>query len=83
MKAAPSPPSGQTKSDPLWQSSDAVSLYGIDAWGASYLGVSEQGHMLVHPSKESSVKIDLFELVEGLRERQIEPPVLLRFADLL
>jgi arginine decarboxylase len=66
-----------------WQASDALSLYGIDAWGQGYFGVSDQGHVVVYPAKNPEQSIDIYEVIEGLRDRQIEPPVLLRFAGIL
>ena len=62
---------------------DAAELYGIESWGKGYLRISADGHLLVRPDREQDRTIDLLEVVEGLRERSLTSPVLLRFRDVL
>ena len=71
------------KRAPQWTISDAVDLYGIDRWGKGYFGVNEQGHVVVHPTGEPDVAVDLKQLVDELQERGLQPPLLLRFTDIL
>lgn len=67
-----------------WTPDDSARLYGIPDWGQGFFGVNALGHVTVTPSKDQGAKqIDLFELVEGLRERGLGAPVLLRFTDIL
>lgn len=66
-----------------WTTEEAARLYGITDWGKGYVGVNEAGHVTVHPTKDGASRIDLHEVVGGLRERGIHTPVLLRFNDLL
>ncbi len=66
-----------------WTAADAAQLYGIPDWGKGYVGVNASGHVTVMPSKEASKQIDLFEVVQGLHERGIHTPVLVRFNDIL
>lgn len=68
--------------DGAWSVEHAASLYGLDTWGHGYFGVTKSGHLAVRPTAEASQEIDLHELVEGLRRRGINPPVLLRFSDM-
>jgi arginine decarboxylase len=62
---------------------DASSAYGVDSWGHGYFSVSPVGTIRVTPQPGAEHNIDLHELVQGLRERGIHTPVLLRFSDLL
>ncbi len=66
-----------------WTTDESARLYGISDWGKGYVGVNEQGHLTVLPTKEAASQIDLFEVVAGLKERGIHTPVLLRFNDIL
>lgn len=66
-----------------WTSADSASLYGVSDWGKGYVGVNPDGHVTVMPTKDPAKHIDLFEVVQGLKERGIHTPVLLRFNDIL
>ncbi len=65
-----------------WSPRDAARLYGIGDWGKGYFAVNEAGRVTVLPG-EGNGGVDLLEVVEGLRERGIPTPVLLRFRDVL
>ncbi len=62
---------------------DALTLYGIDSWGASYFGISEEGHLTVHPTAEPTHSVSLAELAADLRRRGLTTPILLRFPQIL
>jgi arginine decarboxylase len=66
-----------------WRTADASELYDVAAWGKGYFSVGENGHVLVHPTKDPARVIDLMELVEKLELRGISLPILIRFADIL
>ncbi|MFZ4574282.1 MAG: biosynthetic arginine decarboxylase, partial [Phycisphaerales bacterium] len=66
-----------------WTATDSASLYGVADWGKGYVGTNPDGHITVMPTKDAAKQIDLFEVIEGLRERGIHTPVLLRFNDIL
>ncbi len=68
---------------PIWTPRDAAELYGLDTWGAQYFGVSERGTVVAHPHGSPDRAIDLFEVVQGLVARDLQPPVVLRFDDIL
>ncbi|MCA9289610.1 MAG: biosynthetic arginine decarboxylase [Phycisphaerales bacterium] len=79
---------GMTTMDTLenlgqWSTADAAELYQINAWGAGYFGISDEGHVIVRPDTTDAAEIDLFEVVEGLRKRNLTAPVLIRFSDIL
>ncbi len=62
---------------------EASRLYRVGDWSAGYVSVGANGHLLIHPTRERDRAIDLHEVVEGLRQRGISPPVLLRFEDVV
>ncbi|HRK32077.1 MAG TPA: biosynthetic arginine decarboxylase [Tepidisphaeraceae bacterium] len=66
-----------------WTIEDAARLYGIRNWGQGYFSVNDHGHVAVHPTQNPALNIDLKKLVDELRERDIQLPVLLRFTDIL
>ena len=66
-----------------WTVEESAKLYGIADWGKGYIGVNPSGNLTVLPNKDPARQIDLAEVVAGLRERGIHPPVLLRFNDIL
>lgn len=65
-----------------WTIEDSKELYNINGWGTSYFGVNESGNIFVNPSK-NNVKIDIREVIDELSLRDVTPPVLLRFPDIL
>lgn len=65
-----------------WRIEDSEELYGIKGWGVNYFGINEQGHVYVTPRKDST-RIDLKEVMDELAERDVTPPMLLRFPDIL
>jgi arginine decarboxylase len=66
-----------------WTVADSARLYGIHNWGNGYFSVNEDGHVTVQPTKDPAKTIDLKKLVDELRGRDIQMPVLLRFTDIL
>ena len=66
-----------------WMPSDAADLYEVPNWGKGYFSVNALGHVDVHPDKDPERAIDLKHLVDRLQARGIQPPILIRFGDLL
>ena len=60
-----------------------MELYSVPAWGAGYFHVNEAGHVTVRPDKDPAREIDLYEVVEQLKARDLTAPVVLRFSDIL
>lgn len=52
--------------------------YGIKKWSEGYFDVNEQGNVVVKPDRKGSGG-DLYQLVETLVARGVEPPILIRF----
>ncbi len=66
-----------------WTIADAAALYGTDSWGKNYFAINDAGHVVVQPTGDPKHQIDLKQLVDDLRQRDIHPPILLRFTDIL
>lgn len=66
-----------------WTGAESADLYQVGAWGKGYFDVSVDGRLLVRPHANDEAEIDLLEVVEGLRERDLSAPLLIRFSDIL
>lgn len=66
-----------------WTTERATELYKINQWGLGYFTINELGNLCVKSSKDAGCKIDLKMLVDQLRTRKINPPILIRFMDIL
>lgn len=65
-----------------WRIEDSAELYNIKGWGRSYFSINEKGHVQVTP-KEGYAAVDVKDVLDELQLRDITPPVLLRFPDIL
>lgn len=65
-----------------WRIEDSAELYNMNGWGLKYFSINEKGHVAVTP-KQTYTGVDLVEVMEQLRQRNISAPVLLRFPDIL
>src|ERR1041384_2744225 len=68
---------------PSWSVDDAKALYNLDKWGSPYFTVNAQGHVAVRPLYEGDTEIDIHAVIEEVKRRGIQLPVLIRFQDLL
>ncbi|KXB48374.1 arginine 2-monooxygenase [Bacteroidales bacterium KA00344] len=65
-----------------WTIEDSEELYNINGWGTSYFGINKKGDVYVTPCKDNT-EIDLRDVMDELALRDVTPPVLLRFPDIL
>ncbi len=65
-----------------WRIEDSAEMYNINGWGLKYFSINDKGHMTVTP-KQTYTGVDLVEVMDELRQRNISAPVLLRFPDIL
>jgi len=65
-----------------WTIEDSQELYNISGWGTSYFGINESGDVYVTPCKDNT-QVDLRDVMDELALRDVTPPVLLRFPDIL
>lgn len=66
-----------------WSIQDSRDLYNIEAWGVGYFDVNEKGNVAVHPTKDPTRGLDLFEVAMDLEAQKVGLPLLLRFPDIL
>jgi arginine decarboxylase len=71
------------KASPGWSIEDSLELYSVNSWGSGYFHVNDAGHVVVRPDRDPAREIDLYEVVEQLKARDLTAPVVIRFSDIL
>jgi arginine decarboxylase len=66
-----------------WTIKDATELYNVTGWGRGFFSINDAGNVQVTPAGPDSQPIDLKELVDDLRSRGLNLPLLIRFSDIL
>lgn len=66
-----------------WKIEDSEALYRIEGWGEPYFSINAAGHVTVSPKGDRGGSLDLFELVNALKQRNLGLPLLIRFSDIL
>jgi arginine decarboxylase len=67
-----------------WSSRNSAELYGIDEWSNGYFGISPEGEVVVQaPTTGGNTSVSLMEIVDGLQQRGLQMPVLLRVENIL
>ena len=66
-----------------WTVKDSLELYNVTGWGRDFFSINEAGNVTVTPAGPGSLKIDLKDLVDDLRSRGLNLPILIRFSDIL
>ncbi len=66
-----------------WTVADSLETYAIERWGGGYFTIGESGNVQATPRGPEAGAIDVKALVNDLRRRGIEMPVLIRFSDIL
>jgi arginine decarboxylase len=69
--------------DSSWKIEDSEELYRIEGWGKPYFSINAAGHVTVSPKGDRGGSLDLFELVNALKQRNLGLPMLIRFSDIL
>ncbi len=66
-----------------WTIEESEELYRIQGWGDPYFSINAAGHVTVSPKGNRGGSLDLFELVNALKQRNLGLPLLIRFSDIL
>ena len=67
-----------------WSAEDSAELYGVRNWGNGYFDVSDDGCLVVSPYPgENAPKVNLLDVVNGIKDRGMDMPVLLRVSNIL
>src|SRR6266542_5122438 len=62
---------------------DAAALYGIPYWGKGYFHVSDDGDLVVRPTREAARGVALKQVVDEVALRGITTPMIIRFPQIL
>ena len=72
------------KSSSDWTTDDSAELYGVKRWGANYFEVSPEGNLCVKANGGEKVQtLAIKDIIEGMKDRGIEMPAVLRIENLL
>jgi arginine decarboxylase len=66
-----------------WDIQAARNLYNIQRWGAKYFDINEEGHVVAMPQRDAGASVDLSDVIEEARARNLKFPLLIRFQDIL
>ena len=69
-----------------WDTNAAKAAFAIEHWGNGYFDVSDTGDVVIQVTNENSspsAAVSLMEIVEGLKDRELQMPVLLRVENIL
>lgn len=73
----------QNNDNSSWTIADSKALYNIQGWGEPYFDINDRGNVSVAPQGTGGKSLDLAELVESLKARNLNLPLLICFQDLL
>src|SRR6059036_3655456 len=68
---------------PPWDIQAARNLYNIPSWGARYFDINETGHVVARPLWEMGASVDITDVIEEAKGRNLKFPLLIRFQDIL
>lgn len=84
MTARSSATPQQNRADDAWNIDLSTQLYGINAWGADYFSISADGEVQVSVDfGDGPVTVPLMEIVQGMHDRGLHMPAILRIRNLL
>ncbi|MFN3202211.1 MAG: biosynthetic arginine decarboxylase [Bradymonadia bacterium] len=66
-----------------WGVEQSAELYNIGGWGDPYFTINTRGHVQVTPDPEQPRSIDLYALINDLKARGLDLPMLIRFSDII
>ena len=67
-----------------WTLDDARRTYGIGSWGKGFFGIGDDGFVTVDaPTSAGTVTISMQQIIEGLQDRELSMPVMLRIENLI
>jgi len=67
-----------------WSAIDSESVYRVSRWSDGYYKIGENGHLFMAPNDASgSQGIDIYSVIEEVKENNIQFPLVMRFHDVL
>lgn len=73
------------KSPEQWSTSDSKKLFLVQKWGEGYFDINDKGNLCARPNKAlpKGPVIDIKEVLDEVKSRGIELPIVIRFQDIL
>ena len=75
--------SNSTDANGPWDIQAARNLYNIHRWGAKYFDINDAGHVVAKPLQDAGASVDITDVIEEARGRNLKFPLLIRFQDIL
>src|SRR3954466_12896818 len=75
--------SNPTDTNERWDIPAARNLYNINRWGAKYFDINDAGHVVAKPLQDAGASVDITDVIEEARGRNLKFPLLIRFQDIL
>src|SRR5689334_9798679 len=75
--------SNPTDANERWDIPAARNLYNVHRWGAKYFDINDAGHVVAKPLQEAGASVDITDVIEEARGRNLKFPLLIRFQDIL
>ena len=75
--------SDNSEASPPWNIQAARNLYNINRWGAKYFDINENGRVIARPLQDAGATVDLTDVIEEAKGRNLKFPLLIRFQDIL
>src|SRR6187549_638211 len=75
--------SNPPESTDAWNIPAARNLYNIQRWGAKYFDINEAGHVVATPLQDNGIAVDITDVIEEAKGRNLKFPLLIRFQDIL
>ncbi len=72
-----------SSNEPHWSIEDSKDLYGLNQWGKDYFSINNLGNIGISPKGKKKGELDLLVLLKELEGRNLKPPLLIRFDDIL
>lgn len=67
-----------------WTIENAFDLYGVNRWGMGYFGIADNGNLTYHPPGiEGRPSVEFAKIIDGLRQRGLDMPVMLRLENVV
>ena len=68
-----------------WSIKESLALYSIEKWGKPFFSINPEGNISIAASNflSNASDIDLYKLIQDLKDQEIQLPVLIRFNDIL
>lgn len=66
-----------------WNTENSADLYGVRNWGAGYFDIADNGEAIVTVTNGRRTEVSLLDIVEGMKERGLEMPAVLRIENVL